>query len=1256
MGQHKLHAKGHIGTPGSRFDQRSRKPQGHAGYQQVLRNIVGLTLICPSLAIAAPANGQEQDGFRSTPVLPSGNGKDGFELLSPTNTGLHFTNQLALERYITNQIYLNGAGVALGDVDGDGLCDVYLCSIDTDNALFRNLGDWKFEDITEASRTALRNLASSGATLADLDGDGDLDLIVNSVGQGTHLLLNNGQGQFTPAPSSPVNPGKAGMTSALADTDGDGDLDLYLTNYRTETIRDRPQARINGRTVDGKPVIVSYEGRPTTDPDLVGRFTIAPSGRIIEHGEADLLLRNNGAGLFTAVPFTDGTFIDSEGQPLAAPPYDWGLSAMFRDLNRDGAPDLYVANDFDSPDQLWMNDGTGRFRQSPKLALRHTSIFSMGVDFGDLNRDGHDDIIVSDMMMQTHAGKQLRIGDVPPVVLEIGVIDDRPQYSANTLQLNRGDGTFAEIAHFAHAEASGWTWCPVLLDIDLDGYEDVIFPTGHERDMMNADVIEAAEAAKSQGNLTRLEQLYLRARFDRFDTPNVAFRNRGDLQFEDYSERWGFTAGEVSQGIALGDLDNDGDLDVVVNNLNGPASVYRNGSKAPRITVRLQGRAPNTHGIGARILVQGGPIHSQSQEVISGGRYLSSDEPLRVFAANRSDLSASHTIEVLWPSGRKSILNNAKANHAYLIKEPDSPPVKQQDAPKPQPWFTEATSFQHSHTETAFDDFARQPLLPRRLSQSGPGIAWADLDKDGWDDLVIGSGAGGHLGAFRNENGTALTPFDLPFMQRPLTRDLAGITASGGVVLAASSNYEDGSNQGGWLRIYDFNRQASGESVMGQTGSAGPVALADVNNDGMIDLFIGGRCVPGRYPEPADSILLVNQAGRLQLAQHFEKLGLVSAATFSDIDSDGDCDLILAEEWGPVRIFLNQQGSFEEATAQMGMTGLHGLWNGIATADLNNDGRPDIIAGNWGRNNSYTATKESPRRLYYKDMDGDDVIDIVEAYIDPVSGRELPGRGLKPLGMALPWLKDQIGNYEAYGAATLQDIYQDMLDDASMVEIHTLDSMAFLNRGNTFEPLPLPPEAQLAPAMGICVADFNGDGNQDVFLSQNFFAVAKDRIRQDAGRGLWLQGDGSGNLRAIPGPESGITVYGEQRGCAVSDYDKDGRVDLAITQNGAATRVFRNTRATPGLRVQLTGPPGNPSAIGAAVRLVYAGDRTGPAYEIQAGSGYGSQNSSTLVLGHKEHPGQLHIRWPGGRTTTTPLKTDTREIRVDITGTVQTIP
>jgi len=351
-----------------------------------------------------------------------------------------------------------------------------------------------------------------------------------------------------------------------------------------------------------------------------------------ENGEPDLLLRNDGDGHFKPVSWTDGSFLDEEGRPLAAPPLDWGLSVMFRDVNGDGAPDLYVCNDFKTPDRLWLNDGRGRFRAAPPLALRQTPLSSMGVDFADVNRDGFDDFLVVDMLSREHERRFVQRTDIKPAILPPGVLDNRPQYPRNALFLNRGDGTWAEIAQLAGLEATEWSWTPVFLDVDLDGYEDLLVCNGFERDGMNVDVLQRLERAKKERPLSSLEQLHLRKMFPRLDTPNLAFRNRGDLTFEDVSAAWGFHDRGVSQGMALADLDNDGDLDVIVNNLNGPAALYRNESTAPRIAVRLKGAPPNTRGIGAKITVLGGPV-PQSQEMICGGRYLSSDDPMRVFAA-----------------------------------------------------------------------------------------------------------------------------------------------------------------------------------------------------------------------------------------------------------------------------------------------------------------------------------------------------------------------------------------------------------------------------------------------------------------------------------------------------------------------------------------------------------------------------------------------------------------------------------------------
>lgn len=1177
----------------------------------------------------------------------------GFERLPASETGIAFTNQLALDRYITNQIYLNGAGVALGDINGNGLTDIYLCGIDNRNALYRNLGDWKFEDITEQAGVACENLASTGAALADLNGNGHLDLIVNTVGQGTHIFANDGQGHFTEVTrNAPLNIGRAGMSLALADVDGDGLLDIYITNYRTETIRDHPQTRLQGNRIDGKLVVLFVDGRPTTEPDLVGRFTLSEDGRIQEHGEVDVLYRNQGNFRFMPMPFTGGSWRDEDNLPFEQPPNDWGLSAMFRDMTGNGFPDLYVANDFESPDRIWINDGKGNFRAIDRLAIRQTSLFSMGVDFGDLNRNGYDDIIVSDMLMQEHASRHLRIGDIAPVFLEVGKIDDRPQYSANTILLNRGDGTYAQIGWYSRAEASGWTWCPVLIDIDLDGYEDIIFPTGHERDMMNADVTDHAEVLKAQRRMSKLEQLRLRTLFDRFDTPNVAFRNRGDLTFEDVSEAWGFTAQEVSQGIALGDLDNDGDLDVVVNNLNGSVGIYKNITTAPRVAVRLKGQSPNTRGIGARLKLYGGAVPLQTQEIISGGRYLGSDDPVRVFAAGH--VTNQMRLEILWRSGQRSIVEDIRANSVYEIEEAHAKPFEARPRPEPEPHFQEVTSFEHTHHEEFFEDLNRQPLIPHRLSQLGPGVAWHDVNQNGWDDLVIGSGHGGSVAIYTNDQRGGFNRWTEPFLDRPVPRDQTTVLGMQSTLVIGSASYEDGLTNLGAIRVYDLNRKAGGDSVLGEVSSTGPLAIADVDGDGALDLFIGGRVVPGRYPEPADSLLLRNEGGRLVVGQRFEKLGLVSGAVFSDLNGNGSPDLVLACDWGPVRVFRNERGTFREITRELGLDEYLGWWNGVATADLNNNGRPDLIVGNWGLNSRYRPTPDNPRNLYYGDIDGDGLIDLIETIYDPILQQEVPDRGLKLVTFALPWIREITPTYEAYGIASIQDLYGDMLESTRKLQVNTLASMVFLNQGDRFEARPLPPKAQFAPAMGVAVGDFDGDGNDDVFLSQNFFAVAPDGWRQDAGRGLWLRGDGLGHLEPIAGQDSGIKVYGEQRGAALSDFNQDGRVDLVVTQNGAATKLYRNIGAKPGLRVRLQGPSGNPTGIGAAMRLRF-GDRHGPLREIQAGSGYWSQNSAVQVFGTPDPPTALEIRWPTGVTTTVAVPPGSLEIAVDPRGRVRKI-
>ncbi|PYI85224.1 MAG: hypothetical protein DME26_11500 [Verrucomicrobia bacterium] len=468
------------------------------------RGVLLLVCLWGSALAGQPLDWQSGEGHRYAELPVPKWGKTGFTRMPAEITGVHFTNLLALDRSLTNQIYLNGSGVAAGDVDGDGRCDLFFCGLDGPNVLYRNLGNWKFQDITESAGVACPGLDATGATFADIDGDGDLDLIINSVGGGTHVFFNDGKGHFTESSKTGVlNAQRAGMSLAMADIDGDGALDLYIANYRRVTVRDQPNTRFAFKIENGQPVVTAIDGRPLTEPDLTNRFTFKVSlGEVggtfdeDENGEPDALYRNDGTGHFTPVSFTDGTFVDEHGMPLQQPPFDWGLSVMFRDLNGDGAPDIYVCNDFKSPDRIWMNDGKGRFRAIAPLALRQTCLSSMGVDVADIDRDGYDDIFVVDMLSRDHFHRHTQRIDLKPEVLRVGQFDNRPQYSRNMLFLNRGDSTYAEIAQLSGVEASEWSWTPAFLDVDLDGYEDILVCNGFERDGMNVDVLMRLEAIK----------------------------------------------------------------------------------------------------------------------------------------------------------------------------------------------------------------------------------------------------------------------------------------------------------------------------------------------------------------------------------------------------------------------------------------------------------------------------------------------------------------------------------------------------------------------------------------------------------------------------------------------------------------------------------------------------------------------------------------------------------------------------------------
>ncbi|HQR38315.1 MAG TPA: FG-GAP-like repeat-containing protein [Blastocatellia bacterium] len=1177
--------------------------------------------------------------------VPTG-GTTGFTRMAPDQTGISFVNELTDEHAGANRVLNNGSGVALGDFDNDGRCDIYFCRLDGDNVLYRNLGGWKFEDVTARAGVGLPNTYATGATFADIDGDGDLDLLVASL-PGLRCFSNNGDGTFADATSAAgLVSGTGNMSLALADIDGDGDLDLYVASYRKDSIKDSDLLKLQ-----------MVNGKLTIPPNLRDRLNVV-NGSLNELGEPDALYVNDGKGHFTAVSWTGGAFLDEDGERLAQPPLDWGLTATFRDINGDGLPDLYVCNDFISADTIWINQGAGKFRALDRLAMRKMSATSMGVDFSDIDRDGNVDFFVVDMLSREHKRRNMQMLATKVLPNAIGEIENRPQVAQNTLFHSRGDGTFEEIANYAGVAASDWSWATLFFDIDLDGYEDLFVANGHSRDVQDGDTNARIDAMNPDTVSVRdTYRLY-----PRLETPNAAYRNLGNLKFDERAKDWGLDAAGISNGAALGDLDGDGDLDLVVNNFQSPAGVYRNDSSAPRVAVRLVGNSSNVQGVGAKVVVTGGPVQ-QSKEIACGGGYLSGSDPLAVFAAGSAP--GGMTIEVTWRDGSRSTVMGVLADHLYTVYESGAGSGRATPASATAPAFKDASDLiRHTHREDEFDDFARQALLPNRLSRTGPGVAWADVDGDGDDDLVVASGSGGAAAIYvNNGNGTfaqsgAASP---SVVDRDETSVLVWPQAPGATTLLLGlSNFEDARADGEAVARAEYQNGAfaAAPGVPAQPSSTGPMAMADVDGDGDLDLFVGGRTVPGRYPEPASSMLLRNEAGAFATDASntavLSKIGLVSGAVFSDFDGDGDPDLVLAREWGPVTVLRNDRGSFSDATAQLGLAKFTGWWNGVSVGDFDEDGRMDLVATNWGLNTSYQVDDEHPAMVFEGGTDATGAPLVIEAYRDRLTGTLLPVRRFADVSKAAPQVAAKYSTFESYGAATLEEIYGPGVVNGTRWTANTLASTVFLNRGDHFEAVPLPAEAQMSPGFGIAVADLDGDGHDDVVIAQNFFDSVPTTPRCDSGRGIWLKGDGTGAFAAVPGQVSGIKVYGDGRAAAVSDFDGDGRVDIVVTQNGSATKLYRNIGGAPGLRVRLEAGGANPAGIGGSLRLWFGG-RGGPVREIHAGSGYLSQDSAVEVLAATDAQADIEVRWPGGATTRAAVPAGAREIAVARDGSVRAV-
>ena len=1194
----------------------------------------------------------QESGYRWRELdVPSG--KPGFTRLDAGKTGIRFENMVSDSALLGNRMLGQGAGVALGDVDGDGLVDVFLARTEGCSALYRNLGGWRFEDITKTADVGACDRHSTGAAFADVDGNGTLDLVLLSTTGPNAIFLNDGHGRFTEHRDLGLDPvGRGGTTIAMSDVDGDGHLDLYVANYKAYTLLDSVPPNMRGYTQVVRQVAPGkYEVAPAFQRDyrIVNRPDMGGL-RLSERGAPDEFYVNDGHGHFTPVPLTSDRFRDAHGTAITEPEESFTLDAKLVDLNGDGSPDLYVSNDFEDPDALWYNDGHGRFTHADWTAQRQISNAAMGADVADVNGDGMPDLFEVDMLANDTHRRKTQMPTHTALPKQPGDIETELQQQRNTLFVNRGDGTFAEVGMLAGVAASGWSWSTMSVDVDLDGRQDILVANGHLWDIMDGDAGEGLQARAANAAWQRQ-----RWQFPKLPLENVAFRNTGNLHFEDASKAWGFgTEADISHGMAAADLDGDGDLDVIVNRLGAPALVLRNDAPAPRVAVRLVGDAPNTRAVGAKIRLLGGAVPTQEREVVVGGLYLSHSDYEASFAMGASD---SATLVVDWRDGRRTTLHGVRPNRLYEITTATAvarAPTDSTARGGAAPLFDDATPQLggHVHADPAFNDWQRQFLLPNSLSQLGPGVAWFDYDRDGYEDLLIGAGTGGRLGVFHNEHGR-LVP-------RPAQGPVAPADFTGVIGLAAGGSSRILLGQSNWeghqvastasVGVNGVNVASAAEpSTPARVSAAGPIAVGDYDGDGTPDLFVGGRAIAGRYPQPASSTLYKNVNGRFVIdtanTKALQNVGMVSSAIFADLDGDAHPDLVLAREWGSLLVLFNRGGRFVAAPSSWGLNRWTSRWIGVAAGDLDGDGRLDLVATSWGRNTVTAVDSTHPLVVVHGLFGTGTEEELLLAQNDPRLHGLAALAGYDRVRAVMPDLPTRLKTFAAYADATLDEVLGPHQPDMRRDSIVTLDHMLFLNRGDHFEARPLPLEAQFAPASYAGIADFDGDGLEDVFLSQNFYPTAAGMPRYDSGRGLLLLGDGKGGLTPVSGAGSGILVYGDQRGAAYADFDHDGRLDLVVSQNGAATRLFHNRGARPGLRVRVQGPVSNPDAIGAQVRIVY-GDRMGPAREIQAGSGYWSQNGATQVFGLSGTPTAIWVRWPGGGETRTTVPVGAREIVV----------
>ncbi|MCC9166991.1 VCBS repeat-containing protein [Pontibacter harenae] len=1047
-----------------------------------------------------------------------------FNLLDAKQTNVSFNNVVTENPYgniLTYQYFYNGGGVAVGDLNNDGLQDIYFSGNMVGNRLYLNKGNMVFEDVTHQAGVGGRaNSWKTGVSMADVNGDGLLDMYVCYSGhlpgfaRVNQLFINIGA-DTTGMPKFEEMAQRFGLadsaysvSSSFFDYDRDGDLDMLLLNHNPALF---------------------------TNMDDI---SIAQNLKVTEPNMRVKLFRND-----------KGTFIDaSDKAGFAKSGFTYALSAGVADVNNDGWQDIYVSNDYSAPDHLYINNGNGTFTDKLQQSIGHTSLYSMGNEVVDINNDGLQDIFVLDMLPEDNKRQKLLFSpdnyERFELFKRVGFYN---QYMRNMLHVNNGDGTFSEVGQLAGMSNTDWSWAPLFADFDNDGWKDLFISNGFLRDFTNLDFIKYRSSVYQSGRMNVNSLLQLVNKIPSSNVNNYIFKNDGHLSFSNQGANWGLNHASNSNGAAYADLDNDGDLDLVINNINKTAFIYQNQSSKQLdhhyLQLKLEGAGMNTNGIGAKVNLYADGMQQYQEQMPSRG-YQSSVSPVLHFGLGKAKVDS---LSIVWQSGKQEIIRDIVANQVLALQEKNATVTYKQ--PKTaSPVYSETKSpISFTHQRSTVNDFKRQPLLVNPLSFGGPCLVKADVNGDGLEDVFAG-GAAGQAGALylQQRNGSFVMKAVAVFEEDKKSDDANALffdaNKDGNLDLYVNSGgYGNFMPEDALLqdRLYlndgKGNFRKSADALPKMLTSTSCASAADVDGDGYFDLFVGGRVIPGRYPEtPRSYVLLNNGKGQFtdataQLAPSLVESGMVTDAVWHDLNGDNTPELVLVGEWMPVTVYQNKNGKLSDVTTSYFTTTYSGWWNKLLIEDFNGDGKADLVVGNQGLNAQMKASDNEPAEMLYKDFDGNGSVDPILSYY--IKGASYPAVTRDELLDQISMMRTRFADYATYADAKLHNIFTPQeLEGAKRLTANHLKTAYFESTPNgKIVEKQLPIEVQYAPVYALNAIDYNQDGKKDLLLTGNINQARLRFGKYDANYGVVLEGDGKGGFAYVPQHKSGLQLKGDVR-------------------------------------------------------------------------------------------------------------------------------